>query len=539
MRDPAILDNPFLNTPRVGVSIVERKLTLQQAAELALRNNLDIEIQRIDRASADQLVRAAQGAFDPVFRIQPGYERRNTPVASPLQAQSGTLEERFVTWAAGLGSRLPWSGSSIQASFDNGRQTTNNGFVTLVPYFTSRLGFTFTQPLWRNRETDQFRSEIRIRQRRTNISDLDLELRVIDIVNRVEQAYWNLAAIRQDILVEAEAVKLAGEQLARTDRMIQSGTMAQVELSASRAELERRIDAYYASVQQWTDIENALKLLIAPGREDDLWRDQIVPIDTQPTTASDIVELKETLDEALKSRPELRQLSLRQDVNQIEQRRERNATKPEINLVAGYYNQGLAGSQRSGDNFFTLQNQQIYTRLNELSNVAGLPPVVPPTTTPIPGNLVGGYGQTLGNVFGLNYQTLQAGLAIDWTLKNRTAEANLALTALTERRLKIERARAEQLIESDVRGALQAIQAARQRIQAANAFERASLERLQSETRLFGAGESTNFFVQQRQRDYIDARRAAVVAQLEYNRAVGRLGVASGRTLRTFNISLK
>lgn len=533
------VEDPFLTTPRIGVSIVERKLRLAEAVELALRNNLDIEIQRTDRASADQLIRAAQGAFDPVFRFSPALERRSTPVANPLFALDGNLRENFFNWNSGLQARLPWNGASAGVDFINGRQTTNNTFVALNPFFSSQLLFTYRQPLMRNRETDRERSEILIRRKRADVSDVDLQLRVIDVVNRVEQTYWTLAAIRQDVLVEAEAVKLAREQLARTERMIQSGAMAPVELSASRAELERRGDAFYAAVQQWNDVENALKNLIAPGRENEIWSEQLVPVDTRAQTTTEIGSLREMLAEALEKRPELKQIALRQETNQLEQRRDRNQLKPGLNLVAGYANSGLAGSERAGENFFTAQNAALYARINQLSAIAGIPPLPPPAALPTPANLVGSYGQTLSNVFAGNFQTVQVGVEVDWNIRNRTAEANLALASIAERRLKLERARLEQQIEADVRGSLQAIETARQRIQAARAFETAALERLESETRLFQAGESTNFFVLQRQRDYLDARRSAVVAELEYNRAIGRLGLAAGRTLNTYNITVR
>ena len=52
---------------RVGVSITQTRLTLQQAVDLALKNNLEIEIERTNVANAAQALRAALGAFDPAF----------------------------------------------------------------------------------------------------------------------------------------------------------------------------------------------------------------------------------------------------------------------------------------------------------------------------------------------------------------------------------------------------------------------------------------------------------------------------------------
>jgi outer membrane protein TolC len=75
------------------------------------------------------------------------------------------------------------------------------------------------------------------------ISETDFELRVIDAVARVEQAYWDLVAARQAVQVAEDGVKLGQEQLARTERQIAAGTLAPVEISLARSEFERRRDS--------------------------------------------------------------------------------------------------------------------------------------------------------------------------------------------------------------------------------------------------------------------------------------------------------
>jgi outer membrane protein TolC len=62
---------------------------------------------------------------------------------------------------------------------------------------------------------------------------------------------------------------------------------------------------------------------------------------------------------------------------------------------------------------------------------------------------------------------------------------------------------------------------------------------LNSEVRLFQTGESTNFFVLQRQNELLESRRRAVVAHLEYNKSAARLEQARGRTLETKEIRLR
>jgi len=525
--------------PRVGVGILERKMSLREAIELALAHNLEIEIVKTDRAAATQAVRAARGFWDPAFRWAPLLESRNTPAGSVLQGASGKLAEHLHSENFSFRQRLPWQGSAFNVDFENSRQSSSNPFVSLSPFVSSRLVVGFTQPLMRNRAIDSGRAELRIRRKQADVSDQEFELKVIDVITRVQQAYWDLVAARQDAGVKADAVEWARQQLARNRRMIDAGSLAPVELSASEAELERRLDTWYASLGVITEVENALKTLLAGDRSDTLWSDAIVPTDISTLAPPEIDDLRAATARAVHSRPELEILKRQQEINKVQQNLSRDQVKPQVNLVAAYINSGLAGSLRTGDNPFTASNAALYDRVNQLSVQSGLPPIALPSFGSLPGTLIGGYGGTLSNLFAGRYPTLQAGLSFDLNLRNNTAEGNLAQSVIAGRRLQLQQAQIEQAIEAQVRNALQAIQTARQRIAAAEASARAAREKLDSETRLFQTGESTNFLVLTRQNEYADSRRRAVAARLDFNKAVASLERALGTTLAAHQVTLK
>ncbi len=524
---------------RVGVSAIEHKLSLKDTIELALRNNLDIEIERTNNAVALQAIKAARGSFDPILRFNPSAEARNTPTTSVLQGAGGKLSENFVNANFYYLQKTPWMGSSVNAAFENSRNTTSNAFSSVTPFINSRLSFSITQPIMRNRLIDRDRAEIRVRQKNQAISALDTELRVIDVLARVEQAYWDLSAARQDVNVTADGVKLAEEQLARNKRMIESGTLAPVELSASVAELERRRDTWYASIGALTEAENNLKTLIATGRNDTVWTEQLVPTDEKRGTAPEVADLRAAVTTAVTKRAELRQLTERQQSNGIQKQLNADQLKPQVNLVASYSGNGLGGTLRPGADPFTTSNVALYSRLNQLSAINGVAPLAAPSFGSLPDTLIGGYGTALANVFTGRYQSVQVGVNVDLTLHNRAAEAGLEQSVITERRLKLEQTRAEQIVEAQVRNAAQALQTALQRTAAAEAGAKASKEKLDSEVRLFQTGESTNFLVLTRQNEYLDSAHRALSAHLDYNKSLSRLDQALGTTLETHRVSLK
>ncbi|MCZ2150727.1 MAG: TolC family protein [Bryobacterales bacterium] len=530
------------SSPRVGVGITQRKVSLDEAVQTALKNNLEIEIERTVQASAHEAIRGAKGFLDPNFRWLPSAGTSNTPTSSVLASSTGKITENSFAQNFYYRQRTPWQGMSFHADFENSRLSTNNPFVGLTPYITPRFTAGFSLPLLRDRLIDQDRAQLTLRRKQADVSDASFALRVIDVIARVEQAYHDLVAARADLAVESESAGLAQEQLDRTKRMIASGTVAPVELAAAEAELERRKDTYFAALTQLTASENALKLLLAAGRDQDLWKDEVIPTSDQKAAvpAAATSDLDELVSDSLRRRVELKVLELNRGLNEVQRQSALNQRKVQLNLTAAYVSTGLAGAILQTENPFASSQAVLVQRLNDLSEAAGLTPInVNLTGGGVPADFVGGYGQSLSNLFSGRFSTFSGGLSLDWTPRNNAAESALAQTAITERKIGLERRQMEQAIAAQVRNALQAVLTSQQRIAAAEASARAAKEKLDSETRLFQTGESTNFFVLTRQNEFADSRRRLVLATAEYNKSVARLEVALGRTLEEYKITLR
>ncbi len=525
--------------PRIGVTSEQRKLSLDEATQMALQNNLELETEKTNVESTRVAIKAAKGVFDPYFKYTPSFEDRNTPTSSSLQGSTGKLNEKYFNNNFEFRQKTSFYGGSATANFENSRQSSTNPFTSLSPLSSSRLGVIYIQPLLRNRLIDKDRAELLIRNKQVGISELEFELRAIDVVARVEQAYWDLVAARQDLEVKTEAVKLGDEQLQRNRRMIDAGTLAPIELSASQAELERRKDGLLSALGVITELENQLKLLLAHDRASDIWPIEIIPTDVGLTKTPDAKELEPSLKKALAQRPELRQADERLLLNDIDMRLNREQLKTQVNFVGSYSLSGLAGTLRSGDNPFTASNVSLYDRLNRLSSAAGLPPFIPPVQGNLPDFLVGGYGSALSNIFKGRYPTAQVGLQIDFSLHNNQGKAAVEQTVFAERKLKIQRMQVEQAISVQVRNALQLLETSEGRIVSAEAGFKAAKDRLESEVRLYQTGESTNFFVLTRQNEFLDARRRELLSKLDFNKASARLSQALGETLKSRNIRVR
>ena len=125
---------------------------------------------------------------------------------------------------------------------------------------------------------------------------------MIDVITRVEQAYWDLVAARQAVAVTEDNVSWAREQLAINQRLVKAGTLAPVELAAAEAELQRRMDTWYTSLGALTEVENNLKTLIAPERVASIWNDEIIPDDSRTLEPPETDDLRDAVQVALKRR---------------------------------------------------------------------------------------------------------------------------------------------------------------------------------------------------------------------------------------------
>jgi outer membrane protein TolC len=524
---------------RVGISGGEERLLLEEAIQLALKNNLDVAVQQVDVDASKQAIRLAQGAFDGRFHWLPGIETRNSPTTSVLQGANGVLSEHFFRQNFTFEQRIPNTGAAFGIEFDNARNTSTTPFNSLNPFYTSVLAVNLSIPLLRNRATDGERTQILVRRKLSDDSQVIFEERVIDIVTQVSQAYWNLVAAREDVQVETEAVRLAQEQLNQNERQIKAGTLAPVEVYGSQAELERRRDTLFAAVSVVTQAENNLKTLLLPDRQDPFWNKEILPVDDRLLTPSGAAELSEAVSSAMKQRPELRDIRYRQDANLLQRRLDQNQTLPQVNLSGLYTNQGLAGTlSTSASNPFDTLLGSVYQQINIISGIVGIPPIAPPSYT-LPPNVIGGYGTAVESVFAGRYQSVRAGVDFEFTFRNRAAKAQLAESTLEGKRLKLEETQAQQLIAADVRNSIQSLESTRERMTASDASVRAAREKLDSETRLFQTGESTNFLVLTRQNEYLDSRRRLLLARSEYNKAVARFEQSSGETLGAHQIKLQ
>jgi len=533
---------PLPGLERVGVDMAaQRPLTVREAIELALANNKDIEVARQNVRLAEFDLRAARGFYDPRFVSNSYYERSETPTASFLSGgASGAVTQSGFFSNSSVQGQAPKYGGNYRVDFVSNRVTTDNQFAALSPQYPTSLVFNYTQPLLRGLRFDAGRRGIEIAKKNLSLTDAQFRQRAIETITNVQRAYWDLVYSLRNLQIQRDAVRDARAQLEHNRRLLAEGQLAPIDLVAAEAQISGFEQSVYTALDDVNRAENGLKNLVAENREAPLWNVSIVPVDPVDLAPPD-VPLADAVGAALRHRPELQSSDVAREVNEIEQRFAREQTRPQLDLVGSYGLTGLAGSVNSsaGPNPFTASNEQLRARINELSGIAGLAPLPAPPAQSLPGNLVGGYGQSLANLAANRYPTLRVGVTVNLPFRNTTAEAQYGRTLVEGERVRTQREQLEQLIQVDVRNALQQVKTSESRLRAAAAARSASEQQYASEQRKLDAGQSTVFLVLERQTALTTARGNELRAQTELNKAIAELQRATGNALEQNRVEIQ
>jgi outer membrane protein len=498
---------PLPNLTRLGVTSDNTlTLSLNDAIKRALENNNDIEIARDDVRFAETQLRALQGVYDPFYTITPQYQKNIQPVTFITSgAPSGKLSTSQFSFDPTLTKSFARGGGTYALQFNNSKNTTSAINSTLNPFWSSNLSLTITQPLQRNRSIDNNRRQIRIQKKRLEQSDADFRLRTIDVITRVQNAYWDLVFALRDQQNQLENLNLSRENLRRVEAQISVGTQAPLARAEVQTELANRESTLLLAVQTVSIAENNLKQLIAKDATASEWSAQITPTDTPKFDATP-VNLNDALKEARDNRPELRRLRLQTDITQIDLQYFKNQMRPQIDLQSTFATTGLAGS----------------------------PCLTCQAVAPL--FLQGSYSKTLSNLFSFDTRNIAVGVAIQIPLRNTTAKANFAGARIQQEQLEASTRSQDQVIEVDVRNAAQAVETSRRRVLAARDARANAEMQLEGEQRLYQVGRSTTFLLFQRENALTNARNAELRAETDYNKALADLQRATSTTLRANNV---
>ena len=464
------------------------RLTVDDAVKMALDDNLDLAADRLDPQISDTRVAAAAGVYRPTLSSTVNSNNQLQPPSNFL-IPSATRTD-VVTSNAGFSQRLPWFGTSYNASWSTSHTNTNSFLSSYNPLLQSGLAVTVSQPLLRDFTIDLSRQQLAISRTNRDIADTRLRESVVHTTASVKVAYWNLVSARANVVSRRSTLDSA-QELARVNKAkVDVGTLPPLDLLSAQAEVAANQEQLIIAETAVKQAEDRLRLLILDTTKRENWNVALDPVDSPPLSVG-AVDVDAAVTRALAERADLARSRKEIDNAQTSLRFAGNQRLPDVRLNASYQASGLGGTQ--------------------VLRTGGFP-----GTIAGPG-AVTDFGAVVNQLFAHDYPTWSVGVSVAYPIGESTDRANYARAQLersqSAERLKSAEARAIQ----QIRDAGWKIDMNAKRIDTTRAARELAEQRLDAERKRFDVGMSTSFLVIQAQRDLAQARTNELSAVLAYD----------------------
>jgi outer membrane protein TolC len=308
-------------------------ISLQTAVEVALVNNLDLQIARADRDASVHAVPAARAKFHPTTGFGVGAEGSDLAGSSSTQSALAFLRQEAPT-----GGSVTLSSDFFRADLAN-RKLLNEG----------ALEIELRQPLMRGGRTYVARREILDAGYTYAVEDARFEAEILRITRDAKVAYYDTVLAARLIQVTAAAVERdrrlieASKALFRAARASRRDVVsAEIRLSDDLAQLAfRRAQLRRAQLELRDVLGLPLAELVRPAESS-------VPFDPIPLQQGVWVE------RALHDRPEVRELRTRLEQVGLDVRVAGNDVLPKLDVLGLYRRRDNGGALAKA---FDLGNQ--------------------------------------------------------------------------------------------------------------------------------------------------------------------------------------
>ena len=313
-------------------------LSIERVRELALANNLDLKVQRLEPTIFHQRLGAEEAAFEAVFTTDVNYAVLDQPTSTQLNGSQ--VKDLRVT----PGVRLPLrTGGTIDFTVPMERFETNNQFSTLNPAYTSDALVSLTQPLLRNFGPDATASGIRVAFYQYQESQARTKLEMIRVLADADRAYWRLYAAREILKVRKQEYDLGDAQLERARRQARAGVIAEVDVVRAESGVADRLEAIILAENVVRDRERELKRILN-DTELPLDASTVVLPTSEPRGLAWQLDANALVDRAMAGRMELLEQELRIAEEEANVAFAKNQMLPLLTLSYQYGVNGLGGS---------------------------------------------------------------------------------------------------------------------------------------------------------------------------------------------------
>jgi outer membrane protein TolC len=478
------------------------EISLDDAIQMAVGNNLSIQGAQLDANASLQGFNSAWGAFDAVYYINASNSRTTSAPTPPtlvggsvvVPSSPATLRD-ITTLSSGLtGTMMTGTQWSFDVTLQKFTSSTVSGTPALLANATQNLTgvwtLELTQPLLRGGADDYPITGLQLAKHDAHIAMLSAEEIANATLQAVVTSYWNLVFARQDLGTRELSVTLASELLDITKRKFDQGLQNRINVTEVEAELAQRREELLTARNTEEAAEDELRKLVLAPDEDAEWERSLQPTtEPEPPRARNL-NLQEAIRTGMMYRPDVAQARVGVERAEVELARAKNEKRSRLDVTGAY-------SQNS--------NQATWNDALDALDKSSFN----------------------GATFSLAYEL---------PLGNRAAGYNYRRSQIQRQRAGVTLREAQMNAVGELRVAVRDVELQVARVSATAETTRLNSEVYEGEKRRLENDLSTPFQVRQTQRDLLTAIDAETRSQLDLEVARANLLAAQGRLLYAYGL---
>ena len=448
-------------------------------------------------------------SYDPMISGTFNIEHYTQPLSNTTIYGVQELQQNTTVGDIAFSQAFP-TGTTLSATFDNNRGTTNSPNSILNPTLNSYYHFAFQQQLLAGFGFGPNLRYLRIAKNNQKISDEAFKLQVVTTITQIADMYWDLVAAYEDEQVKSRSLDFANQTLDNNRKQLKLQAIPAMDVMKAEAEVaNREQDLTIAkSTLQFQEllIKNALTknlddpiLEAMPVRPTDQSMMQNTTTATGPT--EDIIA------QALRDRLELKESNYDLDSRRISRDAARNALLPSVALTAFYGGTGLAG----------------------LPNPASGTPSVSPRD----------WGGAVRDAFNGSAPDYYVGLSVNVPLRNRIAKSDQYRSELEARQSELRLQQLKKQIRIEVRNAQYALEQSEARVVSARKARDLAQKTFEITSKEQELGAGSSYQTLTARRDLAAAESTLVAALTAFQKAKIELDRSVGSTLEANSISIE
>jgi outer membrane protein len=486
-----------MNDDLTGQPQAQVKISIERAIRSAASNNIQVQFQRLAPAISEAQAVAAEAAFDWTLFGQANWSSTDEPRTTQNFGGPafGTLSDQRQDYNTQLGLRRNTiSGGQFTIQQDLGQTDVNTVGLSVNPNPQDVIGVTvrYDQPLLRGFGSDVALAQVRLSRNAERTEIARLKQQLLQTLTDTEVAYWQLVQAHRDLLILQRLLEMGTEtrdkvkQRANLDATPAQIYNAEAQVLARKANVLRAQNTFRQASDRLKTLMNDPDLPV--GAEV-----LLVPVD-DPIDAPVQFNLLDSLNLAIRNRPEIQQSILSIDDTSIRQVAADNQRLPQLDL-------------------------RLQTKFNGQDN---------------------NFGEAYERVADGKFVDYLVGLVFEMPIGNRQREAQYSQRRLERSQAVLAYRNTVQTVVGEVKRALRDVTTNYQLIEQTRAARYAATEDLRSFRISIEIVEGLSVqnldLLQRRQEALAQAERDEISALADYMSSLARLHAATGSALERNNI---